>query len=320
MLSILLQGPGGGGGGDGGDEGGGGGYGGGDGISDYGTGGAGCDKTCIIVVSAVVSPVALLIVGPLALLALCSLCKCLAQCGAPHSIDYHRRKATLSADILAMDRSSLFLSNNALTAPTCFTVSVTSSYRGHTPNNKAELQALFDLAFDNSSASRALTASGEDGWGEFNVRGSFVLDSPTHGYLAFFKAYAQWHVFYAGEFDASQQPLEVRGSWYTPAGTKDGGPFTMTFAAPLSIIDTAPAAAAVVVDVSAAACNLAQPPALQAPGDAAEADAEMHQASQQPPPPYHYPHVSEPSSGAGSSECVVDVEMVQLRLPHDFGS
>ena len=127
------------------------------------------------------------------------------------------------------------------------------------------------------------------------MRGSFVLDSPTHGYITFTKAYPTWSAQYAGEFDATQRPLEVRGSWYTAAGdgSGDGGPFTMTFAPSLSIIDItlAPAAtAAVAGEVSAAVRSPSQPPALQVTGDTAEADAEVQQAPQQPPPSYEAPH------------------------------
>jgi len=306
MLSVLLQGPGGGG------YIGGGGY-----DGSYGaTGGGDCSKTCIIVLSCVFGFIGLLFAIPLILYTIVALHKCVQQCRASRQIKHHKRKATLTADIKAADRSSLFLSTPGRLARTV-TTSTTTTYRGHTANNTAERSATFDVTFD-SSYNRAITGSGSDSWRDFTVRGSFVLDSLTHGYITFTKAYARYDVQYAGEFDTAEQPLVVRGSWYTAAGTSDGGPFTMKFAQLLTIMDTAPpVAAAVVVDIDAPGIQPKPAPlAAAGSGSAVGAVSDMRQA---PPPSYDYQHLSESRSSAGSGVSVSDVEMVaQPPLPHDF--
>ena len=285
MLSVLLQGEGGGGGG-GGSHGG--------SFSHGGTAGStSCSTTCAIVLGSVFGGLGLCIALVIGIVIW-------QETRKPGRMDSYKQKSTLSADIKPVDRANLYLSANAQATRT-LTVGCTTSYRGHTVNNRAERQAAFDVTFDNDTTTRTISASGNDSWSHFDVCGSFVLDSATHGHVEFVKSYARYTVQYAGDFDATQQPLVVRGSWYTSAGTGDGGPFTMTFSQPLTIIDTAPTAA-VVVDINAADDHT-QPPQL-----AAEATAGGYASTLQPPPPYEY-QPSEPRSSTESATHVSDVEM-----------
>ena len=155
------------------------------------------------------------------------------------------------------------------------------------------------------------------------------LASPQHAYLAFTKSYhAGYAVQYAGQLDASQQSIVVRGSWYTAAGDGDGGPFSMTWAQRLSIVDSeqpavAAAAAGVVaaagaqldadavaVGIDAAASQLPAPSPSDSPPAAAAAAAraasDVELVAQHPPPPYEsqYQPLSESRSSAGSSASV----------------
>lgn len=294
MLSILLQGPGGGGGGGGG----------GGSHSSYhsGSGGGSCSTTCAIVIGSVVGGLGALFALVLVLIA-CSKKKITQQ------IDYHRQVATLSPTVnKQIDCSNLVLSANGQSTHS-LTVHCTTTYRGHTANNRAWSVASFELTIDNDAMSRLITGSGDDQWGHFQVCGSFVLDSPTHGQVKFTKSYASYNVQYAGEV-GSVRPLDVRGSWYTDAGTGDGGPFTMTFDQPLTIVDTGaqPTSAAVAVDSSTAAVD---PPHTGVAVNSTDVE--------QPPlyttAPFDYQHMypqSESQRSGGSSLYVPesDVEMV----------
>jgi len=145
------------------------------------------------------------------------------------------------------------------------------------------------------------------------MQGSFVVSSHTHGYMAFIKTYTRYNVMYAGEFDTvQQQSLVVRGSWYTEAGQSDGGPFTMTFEQPLSIVDTQPTPAAVVAAVVVADGSAASQPQA-APLPAAGGESTTVPAIQQvshPTQSSDYQHLSESRSSV-SSVSVSDVELVQ---------
>ena len=214
-----------------------------------------CDKKCIIVLA---------VFGTLALLAITrAFAPCIQPCHNSLRNGYHRRRATLSPVVRALDLAVLCLASNGQPTRT-LTVTGTTTYSGHRRDSRAERTATFDITFDNDSSARAITSSEEDSWNDLNVRGTFVLDTATHGYMELTQSYARYSVQYTGVIDGSQQSLVVRGSWYTAAGGGDGGPFTMTVAQPLGIVDTAPpsfAAAALAVDINEADSSIEQQPA-----------------------------------------------------------
>ena len=134
------------------------------------------------------------------------------------------------------DRRELYLSTDGQ-PHTQLSAWVDTVYSGNTRNNAAKRSATFQLHIDNHS--RAVTATGTDAWGTFDIRGQLTIGSPTQGWLAFTKAYPTHSCKYAGEFNNSSQPLSVSGSWTTTAGASDFGTFTMTFKQPVSIINSA---------------------------------------------------------------------------------
>ena len=249
MFSVLLQGEGGGGGG---------GYHGG-GYTHYGStlGGGSCDTTCVIVIVCVVCGVVLV---PCLLLIVY---RSVRNSRTARSIQSYQQQATLDMGVKAADRPAMLLAVAGQPACRTLTVQATTTYRGHTANNRAERVAVCELTLDNDSSARTLAGSGVDAWGQYDIRGTFMLDAPTHGRCEFAKSYASYKVRYAGEIDAAQQPLSVTGSWHTEAGTGDGGPFSMTFAQPLHVVDMAPVPEAVALAVDAGAAAYQQQPPVQ---------------------------------------------------------
>jgi len=304
MLSVLLQGPGGGGGGGGG---------GGSHSTYHGSGAGGsCGTTCAIVIGCIFG-------GLGALFVLVMLLVYCAKRGITQQIHQHREKATISPDVRATDRKNLRLSSAESTSGT-FTVHCSTTYRGLTANNRAWSGAEFDLHFDNDAVTRLFAGSGKDAWQSFQITGTYVLGSPTHGHIAFTKSYAAYNVQYAAEFDTSREPLVVlNGSWHTDAGTSDGGPFTLTFMQPLTIVDTGEqpvSTEAVVVDINGAAHPPQAPPLYAASGETTATYAE--QPPTYVPQLYDYQHMySSPYSGGASG---TDVEMVSAppALPPRF--
>ena len=169
---------------------------------------------------------------------------------------WHQRRARVDPAVFQKDRATLRSALEGQQAAAPLTVACTTVYSGCRLSEGDELTAQCALAVDNSRNARSLSAEGEDAFGRFTISGRFVLDSPTHGHVAFTEAYAKWSASYAGELDAAQQPLSVTGHWYIKHGRwSDAGPFTMTLARHVTVVDTPPAAAVidVVTDGNAAA-------------------------------------------------------------------
>ena len=74
---------------------------------------------------------------------------------------------------------------------------------------------------------RSVWAEGRDRFGQSTVSGRFVLDSLTHGHVAFTKSYAGWSASYAGGLEAAQQSLVAKGRWFGEYGKWwDAGPLS----------------------------------------------------------------------------------------------